>query len=464
MGTPMLLDIRDDNDVLPMYTSMDGTEGFLNEKMNGIKSIKDFRDTLEEYIKDKERTVQIDFIKSWIKSIDNYLSSPNTIGKMATQIMYGDFKHFNPDFYEKDVFADKYTEIANDYNIRKIGDNFKIIYDKTILKEKIVDYKLAGENITMDELIKKESLNPNVFVDPKYKHSFKIEEKPLNDGDILIKVKMRNESDTLEPKAYSSTYIKMKNGSREKLLEILTVLPYNFAYFLDVGTFGLNKKLSILKPAKKINLDGTVKDVDNKEDRNILNNSSINTFSTFNMVSLKELDSFSEDKINHSENLERIDSSLPLNIFPEKMINLLIFFYPEMFEPLTAGEIKYVVNHNIKEDVRYEIEGERITQSTIRFTQPVTKDEFDNAEKKFLEVKDFIETSLNQKFKNFSQKRNNVDVNSKVSFDEKSGSIYYSFELALYSVMQAYDLFLLERYKEGLNLNEKNNKAKKIKP
>lgn len=464
MGTPMLLDIRDDNDVLPMYTAMDGTERFLNEKMNGLEIIRDFRDSLEQYVKGKERNVQIDFIKNWIGSIDNYLSSPNTIGKMATQIMFGDFKHFSPDFYEKDIFANKYTEIANDYNIKKIGDSFKVIYDQNILKEKIVEYKMAGENITMGELIEKESLNPNIFINPEYTHSFKIDEKPLNEKDILIKVKMKNDNDTLEHKAYSSTYIKMKNGSREKLLEILTVLPYNFAYFFDVGTFGLNKKLSILKPAKKINLDGTVKDVENKENGKILNNNSINCFSIFNMVSLKDLDSFSEDKVNHGENLERIDSSLPLNIFPEKMIKLLVFFYPDMFEPLTAGEVKYVVNHNLKEDVRYEIEGERITESTISFTQPVTKAEFDNAEKKFLEVKGFIEANLSQKFKNFTQKRKNVDINSKVSFDEKSGSFYYSSELALYSVMHAYDLFLLERYKEGLNLNEKNNNARKIKP
>lgn len=464
MGTPMLLDIRDDDDVLPMYTAMDGKESFLNEKLNGLEDIKSFRDTLVSYIDGKEKSIQTEFIKNWIGSIDNYLSSPNTIGKMATQIMFGDFKHFSPDFYEKDIFSNKYTEIANDYNLKKIGNNFKLVFDKDILREKFADCKMNGEDITMDELIERESLNSNVFVNTEYKHSFTINEKPLNKSDILIKVKMKNYEDTVEPRAYSNTYIKMKNGSREKLLEIMSVLPFNFTYLLDVGNFSLNKKLAIMNPSQKFELDGNIKNITNKDESRILNNYSINTFSTFNNVLLRELPGFSEEVIDHNEELERIDGSLPLNIFPEKVINLLVFFYPDMFEPLTAGEVKYVVKNNLKEDVKYEIEGDRITNSTISFTQPITKEEFDNAEKKFLEVKDFISTSFNQKLKSFTQKRKDIEISSKLSFDEKTGSLSYSSELALYSVMNSYDLYLLERYKENLSLNENNSNVRKVKP
>lgn len=163
MGTPMLLDIRDDDDVLPMYTAMDGKESFLNEKLNGLEDIKSFRDTLVSYIDGKEKSIQTEFIKNWIGSIDNYLSSPNTIGKMATQIMFGDFKHFSPDFYEKDIFSNKYTEIANDYNLKKIGNNFKLVFDKDILREKFADCKMNGEDITMDKLIERESLKFKCF-------------------------------------------------------------------------------------------------------------------------------------------------------------------------------------------------------------------------------------------------------------------------------------------------------------
>lgn len=275
---------------------------------------------------------------------------------------------------------------------------------------------------------------------------------------------MKNYEDTVEPRAYSNTYIKMKNGSREKLLEIMSVLPFNFTYLLDVGNFSLNKKLAIMNPSQKFELDGNIKNITNKDESRILNNYSINTFSTFNNVLLRELPGFSEEVINHNEELERIDGSLPLNIFPEKVINLLVFFYPDMFEPLTAGEVKYVVKNNLKEDVKYEIEGDRITNSTISFTQPITKEEFDNAEKKFLEVKDFISTSFNQKLKSFTQKRKDIEISSKLSFDEKTGSLSYSSELALYSVMNSYDLYLLERYKENLSLNENNSNVRKVKP
>lgn len=474
MGTRAELTIKDDNDFISMNTRWDGYDDFVLKKLNKEKSILKLRSKLDEFIKGKKRDSQIEFLENWIASIDRFLAGKETISKVANLITFGDFSHFNTTVENID-FNNKNNIDAN-YIIEKVNGSFKFIFNDEKIEE-CLEYE--EEEVTKESYLKNLKNSKYIAYVPKTQKYIEIQEKPLETDDLLIKIYNGKERDehVLLPEDFLANYIKMKKGSVEKFAEIVQTLAFNYAYLYEVGEFSLNKLMKVNEIRKKVKeleeqginySDAYKKVVDklNLDDVNLGFNAeySVNCFSFFKREGDSAINKALEnvDKGLEPAHLDNFDKELfsypPFEIYPETLIHQLVFFYPDMFEVLTASEMKYVVSNEKAADINCKLIDEGTCKIIVDFKGLLTNEKLVQLSDKMNKVEKYISESFNQELVNIAlENREGVNVSWSKPLIEGS-KMSYDYILAILSTMNAYDNYLFK--KNCLSLN--NNNVKKM--
>lgn len=460
MGTRAELTIKDSSDFILMDTRWDGYDEFVLEKLNKENGILKFRAKLENFVKGKEMDSQIEFLTKWIASIDRFLASQETISKVASLISFGDFSHFKSTVESIDFNGS--TNISSEYVIDNVNGDFKFIFN-----DEKIDERLEYEDVTKEEYL--ESLKESKYLAfaPLNQKFMNINEKPLKDDDILIKVfdiKEAKESD-LKPKDFSVSYIKMKNGSVKKFAEIIYSLAFNYAYLYEVGEFSVNSliaKNEIDKKAKKLEEETgmdywkarrKVQDDVNQDNVYLGFNSeySINMFSSFNHDNEKTIKKAFENVKNGLEpspfdnKLKNIFSFPPFSVYAEMLIHQLIFFYPDMFEVLTASEMKYVINNNRVADISCKLEDTGTCKITVDFEGLLNSEDLRLASNGLINIEKYINTRFEQSLLNIAFKNSEGFY---VSWNQpfvEGLKVSYNYELAVATTMNSYDNYLFNK-------------------
>lgn len=471
MGTRAELTIKDENDFISMTTRWDGYDDFVLEKLNKENSILKLRSKLEEFIKGKKKNEQIEFLENWIASIDRFLAGEETISKVANLITFGDFSHFNT-IVENIDFNNK-NNIDDNYIIEKVNGSFKFIFNDEKIEE-CLEYE--EEEVTKESYLKALMNSKYIAYVPNTQKYIEIKEKPLDKDDLLIKIYNGKERDehVLWPEDFVVSYIKMKKGSVEKFAEIVQTLAFNYAYLYEVGEFSLNKLMKINEINKKvkeleeqgINYSKAYKKVVDKlnlDDVNLGFNAeySINSFSFFEREGYRAINKAMENVDNglepaHLDNFDReLFSYPPFEIYPETLIHQLVFFYPDMFEVLTASEMKYVVNNKKAADINCKLIDDGTCKIIVDFKGLLTNEKLVQLSDKMNNVEKYISESFNQELANIALE-NREDVNVSWSKPLIEGSkISYNYILAILSTMNAYDNYLFKKNYLSLNNNVK---------
>lgn len=437
MSTRTTITLINKDDAIQLYTRWDGYLSYIADMVyENEKKMKNTIKQIRKYVKKKgilDR--QTEFLQNWSQSIENLLKAPRTLENQAMIYSWNDLGHFYPC---SEGYADPDTYIDEpDFAIIKKNGKYELLVDprtEAILEE----YAESNEDV-----VEKIRNAPRGNL-PRFNTVLTdgLGSIPLSAEYSLIKVKS-------DRKDVLPSYIKMKNFSRQELLEIMAMFPFAWLSIMDLGYTGLKEMLLKSEDDDGDDLELIDRHVNDEFLESLF--FKVRRFSIFeyclDLNRAKEVDELFNDNDKVSF---RIASHIPFDLFHQKFLLHLSFFYPDRFFPLTVKELNEVLENKTEHVATIKVKNWRIADIELFFPEDITEEEKNSVLQLQEENDNYWKNALGEKREVLEWRikyEDEVNVfSSKYKVNKKK--IMFCYELMLQAVVKQFDKNAWKTYVE----------------